>query len=433
MSQQAPQRNDDQNILAIAILFGIVIVLLFLVFMNQPVPQAAPTPTPQPTEVAQVVEPTPEVTAEPAATYSEESVANGQRIFSGLCFACHGQGGVGVTGLGKPLVDSEFVNGQSDDELLHFIIEGRQPTDPLNTTGQLMPARGGNPALSDDDLRDVVAYLRSLNGATVGAAVAAPAATPAPAEGAATEPPAGGQTVAYTQQQVADGQRVFGGICFACHGLGGVGITGLGKPLVNSEFVNGQTDDELLHMIITGRQPTDPLNTTGQLMPARGGNPSLSDDDLRNVVAYIRSLNGAPIEGASAPAEGGASAPAEVRRPTAPEDWVAPPINALDASVVASGIQNTGQIDPIAGEDGAALYAWYCQSCHGPAGAGVDGAAMLAGMGMDYEAFASALTTPAPLTAPASNVFVHPLRGGSPGMSDAQIAALIGYLQGLDG
>ena len=144
MSQQAPQRNDDQNILAITVLFGLVIVLLFLVFMNQPVPQAAPTPTPQPTEVAQVVEPTPEVTAEPAATYSEESVANGQRIFSGLCFACHGQGGVGVTGLGKPLVDSEFVNGQTDDELLHFIIEGRQPTDPLNTTGQLMPARGGN-------------------------------------------------------------------------------------------------------------------------------------------------------------------------------------------------------------------------------------------------------------------------------------------------
>jgi len=39
-----------------------------------------------------------------------------------------------------------------------------------------------------------------------------------------------------------------------------------------------------------GRDPSDPLNTTGIGMPSKGGNPSLSDEDLQDVVSYIRSI-----------------------------------------------------------------------------------------------------------------------------------------------
>ena len=178
MSQQKPQRNDDQSIIAVSVLFGIIIVVLFLVFLNQPVPQAAPTPTP--TVVAVV--PTPEATPESTppvvdgqtASYTAEQVAAGQRVYGGLCFACHAQGGVGITGLGKPLVNSEFMDSHTDAEMVAFLMVGRQPTDPLNTTGQLMPAKGGNPALTEEDLFNVTAYLRSLNGAPVGGGSAAP-------------------------------------------------------------------------------------------------------------------------------------------------------------------------------------------------------------------------------------------------------------------
>src|SRR6185503_3672777 len=73
----------------------------------------------------------------------------GQTLFAS-CAACHGPTGGGIPGLGKDLTSSEFVSGKTDDELISFIKVGRDPSDPLNTTGIAMPPKGGNPALSDE-------------------------------------------------------------------------------------------------------------------------------------------------------------------------------------------------------------------------------------------------------------------------------------------
>ena len=64
--------------------------------------------------------------------------------------------------LGKDMTTSEFIAGKTDAELLEFVMVGRPPDDPLNTTGVLMPPKGGNPALSDEDLVDIIAFVRSL-------------------------------------------------------------------------------------------------------------------------------------------------------------------------------------------------------------------------------------------------------------------------------
>lgn len=88
----------------------------------------------------------------------------GQAVFDSTCITCHGPGGVGVEGLGKPLTTSTFAAGLTDTELLAFLDVGRAADDPLSTTGKVMPARGGNPALSDADLIDVIAYIRTLAG-----------------------------------------------------------------------------------------------------------------------------------------------------------------------------------------------------------------------------------------------------------------------------
>ncbi|HZW11486.1 MAG TPA: cytochrome c [Phycisphaerales bacterium] len=93
-----------------------------------------------------------------------EYVANGTKLYGTTCVACHGVGGAGISGLGKALANSAFVQGQDDDTLLAFIQKGRDPSDPANTTGIGMPAKGGNPALSEDDILDVIAYLRTLQG-----------------------------------------------------------------------------------------------------------------------------------------------------------------------------------------------------------------------------------------------------------------------------
>jgi len=106
--------------------------------------------------------PEPTTTEAPAPTSSGD-VAHGIEIYAGTCVACHGLEGAGIEGLGKPWVGSEFINTRTDEEMLAFLIEGRPSDHPENTTGIAMMPRGGNPSLTDDDLLDLVAYMRTLN------------------------------------------------------------------------------------------------------------------------------------------------------------------------------------------------------------------------------------------------------------------------------
>ncbi|MEZ4514321.1 MAG: cytochrome c [Chloroflexota bacterium] len=99
----------------------------------------------------------PPPTAEPAG-----DAANGEALFGQSCIACHGEGGVGIEGLGKNMTTSEFIRGMSDEEFLAFVKTGRPVGDPANTTGIDMPPKGGNPALTDAQLLDIIAYIRTL-------------------------------------------------------------------------------------------------------------------------------------------------------------------------------------------------------------------------------------------------------------------------------
>ncbi len=87
----------------------------------------------------------------------------GKELFTATCAACHGPNGEGVKNLGKDMHASDFIAGQSDAQLLEFIKKGRDTGDPANTTGVAMPPKGGNPALSDAQLADVIAFIRTIN------------------------------------------------------------------------------------------------------------------------------------------------------------------------------------------------------------------------------------------------------------------------------
>lgn len=101
--------------------------------------------------------------AQPTVEVHTGDAAKGKTLFDSVCIACHGPGGEGITGLGKPFTTSEFLLTVSDQELLDFIKVGRPSTDPANTTGVDMPPKGGNPALTDDQLMDIIAYVRTLH------------------------------------------------------------------------------------------------------------------------------------------------------------------------------------------------------------------------------------------------------------------------------
>jgi disulfide bond formation protein DsbB len=100
---------------------------------------------------------------EPTAAAPSGDAANGATLFAGTCSSCHGPDAKGIAGLGKDLTTSTWVAEQTDQQLVDFIKVGRPSGDPLNTTGVDMPPRGGNPALADGDLVDIVAYIRSIH------------------------------------------------------------------------------------------------------------------------------------------------------------------------------------------------------------------------------------------------------------------------------
>lgn len=130
-----------------------------------PAPSNTPLPTPTLAPTALMASPTPAEVAQlpssASAAYDPALVAEGQALYV-LCAACHGPDARGMPNLGKDLVESEFVAAQTDEALVQFIITGRPIWDPLNTTGVDMPGKGGNPAMTTEDVVAIVAYLRTL-------------------------------------------------------------------------------------------------------------------------------------------------------------------------------------------------------------------------------------------------------------------------------
>ncbi|HEX9722774.1 MAG TPA: cytochrome c [Vicinamibacteria bacterium] len=100
--------------------------------------------------------------APPEAALLVGNVSAGEKVFGGTCFTCHGDDATGIEGSGTNLTISEFIRSKTDAELIEYIKVGREINDPLNTTGIAMPPYGADPMLTDQDLADVVAYLRSL-------------------------------------------------------------------------------------------------------------------------------------------------------------------------------------------------------------------------------------------------------------------------------
>jgi mono/diheme cytochrome c family protein len=110
------------------------------------------------------------------------------------------------------------------------------------------------------------------------------------------------------------GQMLFASNCTACHGPRGHGLPRQGVNLRESKFVAEQSDGELIAFLRRGRAPSDATSQMGMLMPPRGGNRTLDDAALEDVVAFLRELQG------EARQEAGAAAAAAAATPTASGD-----------------------------------------------------------------------------------------------------------------
>ena len=127
----------------------------------KPEPMAATEPDPAPAPTPEPSTPTPE--PEPAPVASADPVAAGKEHYQLYCASCHGATGAGdgpvSAGLDpKPAAhsDGEYMNALSDAHLRKVIAEGGAAAGK----SPLMAPWGGT--LSDDQITDVIAYIRSL-------------------------------------------------------------------------------------------------------------------------------------------------------------------------------------------------------------------------------------------------------------------------------
>lgn len=89
-----------------------------------------------------------------------DAMAAGQAIYSQTCIACHGANGKGAIPGVADLTANDGALSKSDDDLIKSISEGVQsPGSPL-----AMPAKGGNPTLTEADIKAVLVYLRAQFG-----------------------------------------------------------------------------------------------------------------------------------------------------------------------------------------------------------------------------------------------------------------------------
>ncbi len=90
-----------------------------------------------------------------------EMVARGKKVFTGagVCFACHGTDGEGVSA--PSLTDSVWIHSRG--EYARIVENIRTGFDAkASQTGVVMPPRGGS-AINDEDLHAVAAYVWSLS------------------------------------------------------------------------------------------------------------------------------------------------------------------------------------------------------------------------------------------------------------------------------
>jgi putative heme-binding domain-containing protein len=84
---------------------------------------------------------------------------------------------------------------------------------------------------------------------------------------------------------LAEGQALFRGLCTGCHG--GTGRGGKGPDLTDNRWIHGSSDQDIARCIHDGV----PKTTMKKLGDA------LKDDQIKKVVAYIRTLARSPMEG----------------------------------------------------------------------------------------------------------------------------------------
>ncbi len=83
---------------------------------------------------------------------------------------------------------------------------------------------------------------------------------------------------------VSKGKEVYGGTCIYCHGANGKGEIPGAPDFTKKNGVLSKSDEQLITNITNGFESFGAVMP----MPAKGGNPDLTDEDIANVLAFMK-------------------------------------------------------------------------------------------------------------------------------------------------
>ena len=256
MTKTTPQEVLVSVVLGL--LAPLIAIVLILFLINKIQSGQVDTDTPEAAEktVLQNIAPVAQLEALDANAPKVEK--SGEEVFNAVCTSCHTSGALGAPKFNNK-GDWAGRLGQGFEKLTANAINGIRG----------MPARGGNPDLSDGEIARAVAYMAN----SAGAKFAAPeAAAPAAAETA----PVAGAAPAAAASDPAKGKTVYEASCAACHGAGVAGAPKLGDKAAWASRIKAG-NDALYGSALKGKGA----------MPAKGGNASLGDADVKAAVDYM--------------------------------------------------------------------------------------------------------------------------------------------------
>ena len=225
-----------------------------------------------------------------------KELKTGDQVYQSTCSACHDAGIADAPKLGDSAAWAPLIQ-EGYEHMLHIALNGQGA----------MPAKGGNPTLSDLEVERAMVHMLNQSGgsfdepaepaaedgaasegetAPEAATETAPAATPEPAAAAPAEQPAeanqaaapaAAEQAAPTETAAVDpaGEKLYKSICFACHDMPLPGAPKLGDKEAWAPYI-ATGMDAMVEVAIKGKGA----------MPPRGGSQA-SDAEIRAAVQYM--------------------------------------------------------------------------------------------------------------------------------------------------
>lgn len=155
MSKQSGIKSLLETVfVVVGTLVGAIIIITFATTKSKTVDE--PAKVVEKTQVEEKVQPVAQVKVAENSAPQENAIISGEKISQVNCILCHGAGVMGAPKIGDA-TQWEARIAQGKEKLINHAIQG------IN----MMPAKGGNAALSDEEVAAAVIWMANESGASL--------------------------------------------------------------------------------------------------------------------------------------------------------------------------------------------------------------------------------------------------------------------------